>query len=129
MHIPKRYGQSKVELCPFCGKQASTENKNGVPVCIKHKNDALQDLKCLCGEYLMPKSGKYGAFFVCLTCGPMNLRKALEINEGGAPTKTLQQEPQPFNIQKPINPRSAELKKKFVPKEITVRSDDPEYFA
>jgi RNA polymerase subunit RPABC4/transcription elongation factor Spt4 len=140
MYIPKRYGESKIETCPFCGKQSLTENKEGIPVCLQHKNESLKDMRCLCGEYLVTKKGKYGAFFICIKCGPMNLKKALEINEDRKSNKTsqtqakqttqapqIQSTPTPqYNIQRPSKPNDPP--KKFVPKVFEVRSDDPRYF-
>ena len=117
MHIPKRYGQSKIEKCPFCGRQALIKNKQDVPVCQDHKNYSLDELKCMCGKSLEMRSGKWGIFFSCLNCGNLNLRKALEINEG-APKQERNKE---GTEAKTEQPRSA-------PREITIRSDDPDYF-
>jgi hypothetical protein len=105
MYIPKKYGQSKIDRCPFCAQQATTVNAQSVPVCTKHKNKLLENLKCLCGEYLDIKTGKYGVFFNCMNCGNMNLKKVLEINDVE---------------------EKAEVKKK--PKEITIDTNDPNYF-
>ena len=80
MRIPKRYGQSRIDNCPFCGKVAVTKNKQGVPVCSSHKDDRLQDLKCVCGEWLEVNEGKWGAYFRCINCGNINFRKAMEMN-------------------------------------------------
>ncbi|MDO8643306.1 MAG: hypothetical protein Q7R76_07090 [Candidatus Woesearchaeota archaeon] len=116
MYIPKRYGQSKLEKCPFCGRQALIKNKQDVPVCHDHKNYSLNEMKCMCGKTLEMRSGKWGIFFSCLNCGNLNLRKALEINEGvhSAPIKT--------------NELSTEQPIRSTPREITIRSDDPDYF-
>ncbi len=81
MYIPKRYGQSKVDRCPFCSQQATTKNKQQIPVCARHKDSVLNDMKCACGSWLEMRNGKYGIFFSCLKCGNMNLRKVLEMNE------------------------------------------------
>lgn len=81
MRIPKRYGQSKVEGCPFCGKQSTTTNKQGIPVCITHKDKELLDFKCLCGEWLDLKNGKYGPYFFCMKCGNISFSKGMEFNE------------------------------------------------
>lgn len=80
MYIPKRYGQSKVDRCPFCEKQAVTQNTQKVPVCMAHAKWDLPLMKCMCGETLDMLHGKYGVFFSCFKHGNMNLRKALEIN-------------------------------------------------
>lgn len=124
MYIPKRYGQSKIEKCPFCGKHATTANSQGVPVCAGHKDSTLDNLKCVCGEYLDIRSGKFGAYFNCINCGNMNMRKALEINE-------TPQESKPRIIPDETTSKVEEYKKsqsKDKPKEITIRSDDPDYF-
>ncbi|MFH0978828.1 MAG: hypothetical protein V1837_06015 [Candidatus Woesearchaeota archaeon] len=102
MYIPKRYGQSKIDKCPFCGKQAIALNKQKVPVCEAHKWNNLDEMKCSCGSYLEMKHGKFGVFFVCFKCGNKNLKQVLEINE-------------------PKDKSSSQ-------NEITVRSDDPRYF-
>ena len=80
MRLPKRYGQSQIAKCPFCGQQATTTNGQKVPVCVKHKDSQLQNLKCACGSYLDMKTGKWGPFFICINCGPINMRKALDVN-------------------------------------------------
>jgi len=80
MYIPKRYGQSKVDRCPFCEKQAVTQNSQKVPVCLAHVARPLPSMRCMCGDVLDMLHGKYGVFFSCIKHGNMNLRKALEIN-------------------------------------------------
>jgi len=80
MRIPKRYGSYRVDKCPFCGKQATTSNKQGVPTCIKHKDNELLDLKCACGDWLDLMDGKYGPYFKCMKCGNVSFSRALEIN-------------------------------------------------
>ena len=109
MFIPKKYGQSKIDICPFCRKQATSMNKQNVPVCASHKDEILDDMKCVCGSTLDTLHGKYGIFFSCIKCGNMNLKKVLE-----------------FNIIKPKN--KPDNKIDCQKKEITVRSDDPRYF-
>ena len=101
MFIPKRYGQSKVDKCPFCDKQATAMNAQKVPVCGSHREESLDGLKCACGSSLNILYGKFGVFFSCMKCGNMNLRKVLEINV---------------------------IKPNLGKKEITVRSDDSRYF-
>ncbi len=123
MYIPKRYGQSKIEKCPFCDKHATTSNSQGVPVCTDHKEELLDGLKCACGEYLEVRSGKFGAYFNCINCGNINMRKALEINE----TRT---DAKPKVIESPSEKIESYKKSQAAsrPKETTVRSDDPDYF-
>ncbi len=116
MFIPKKYGQSKIDLCPFCQKHATIKNSQKVPVCSAHKEQILDDVKCLCGSTLEMLNGKFGIFFSCIKCGSMNLKKVLEfstitpkviVNYGNYSKKTAH-----------TNGR----------KEIIVRSDDPRYF-
>ena len=80
MRIPKRYGQSRVNNCPFCGKIAVAKSKQGVPVCLAHKTDNLDNLKCVCGEYLDVFEGKWGHYFRCMNCGNINFKKGLDMN-------------------------------------------------
>ncbi|MFH0869674.1 MAG: hypothetical protein V1866_01290 [archaeon] len=129
MRIPKRYGDYKVERCPFCRKQATGQNSEGVPVCYEHKNSKLPELKCICGSYLEMRKGKFGVFFTCIKCGNINRNKAFEINDIGAmqsaapaaPTKSGSKQEEISGT----NPSPA--KKKQEPREIIVRADDP-YF-
>ena len=113
MRIPKKYGQSKIDKCHFCGRHATTMNKQSVAVCPAHKNEILDDMKCVCGSTLDMLHGKFGVFFSCMKCGNMNLKKVLE-----------------FNAIKPKanNGKTFSVKNKNAGKTITVRSDDPRYF-
>ena len=81
MRIPKQYGSYKVDSCPFCGKQSTTQNSQKIPVCQTHKNTELYDLKCQCGEYIDIMSGKYGPFGNCMRCGNVRFSRVLELNE------------------------------------------------
>ena len=114
MYIPKRYGQSKVDLCPFCRKDATTKNSQQVPVCYTHKTSILQDLTCFCGDYLELKDGKFGIYFNCTNCGNINIKKALNMNPelGTKPIKEV----------KTINKKETKLRENK--KEITITSDD-----
>jgi len=115
MYIPKRYGQSKVDSCPFCRKDATTKNKQRVPVCYAHKANILKDLTCFCGDYLELKDGKFGIYFNCTNCGNINIKKALDMNPelGKEPKKEKETESTPT-----IN------KNKQNKKEITITSDE-----
>ena len=123
MYIPKRYGQSRIDRCPFCDKQATAKNKQGIPVCAVHKNSIMNEMKCACGEYLELKNGKYGIFFNCMKCGNMNLMKVLEINE----IIDVNNSDKIINNQNKSQ-KTTEKKTDKRPKEITVSSDDPLYF-
>lgn len=113
MHIPKKYGHSRIDRCPFCERQATAVNKQGIPVCISHRESELKGLRCVCGESLDVMNGRYGAYFSCVRCGNMSFRKALEIND--VRNKAAKSGKAPG---RPDKER----------KEITVRSDDPRYF-
>ena len=116
MHIPKKYGQSKTDNCPFCGKLATYMNSQGVPVCISHKEETLDDLKCVCGSSLDMLKGKFGVFFSCQKCGNMNLNKVLEFNT----IKTKSVKNKETKQDKTIDYKGKKI--------ITIRSDDPRYF-
>lgn len=108
MYIPKKYGESRVDNCPFCGKISTIKNSQGVLVCRSHKNSKLNNLKCVCGGWLDLNQGKWGPYFHCINCGNKNFKKGLEMN----PQATANQ------------PKSDE---KQAPKEITVRSDQLDF--
>lgn len=128
MFIPKKYGQSKIDKCPFCQKQAVALNKQSVPVCLNHKEDLLDGLKCVCGETLDILKGKFGVFFKCINCGNMNLRKVMEFNTIRPGNKNSEshynQKINESENEKPYASKDSGNKKT----EITIRSDDPRYF-
>lgn len=138
MYIPKKYGESKVDKCPFCGKQGILENKQGVSVCQQHRSAVLNDMKCACGETLDLMHGKFGAFFKCDNCGTMNMRKVLEMNEvkdvsGMKGIDTLREKEKIISdaINKKMKENSEYIpvfQKTKDPKVIEIRSDDPMYF-
>ena len=133
MHIPKRYGQSKIDKCPFCQKHATTLNKQGVPVCASHKEELIDDLKCVCGSTLDMLQGKFGVFFSCMKCGNMNLRKVMEINDIKPKSNSYNNNDNDSNNKKDNSNKkiyNQSNKKDFlqIRKEITIRSDDPRYF-
>jgi len=66
----------------------------------------MSQMKCICGNELELKSGKYGNYFYCIRCGNINLKKALEIND----VKDEGKKEQPKKT------------------EIFIRSDDPRFF-
>lgn len=119
MYIPKQYGESQKNNCPFCGKLAVTENHQGVPVCLDHKKQALNDVKCICGEYLDVRKGKFGPYFNCINCGNVSFNKGLS---SSSPENT------PYNIntakKKPGNHDSEEKQKKPTPKKETIITSD-----
>lgn len=119
MYIPKKYGQSKINSCPFCGRTAVAENPQGIPVCSKHLKESLPELKCLCGSWLEIRKGKWGPYCQCLNCGNLNLKKVLEINP--IPKKDISTETK-TKIAEKTSP------KKTVQKEITIDSNNPDFF-
>jgi len=112
MYIPKKYGQSKDDLCPFCRKDATIMNSQQVPVCYAHKTSILRDLTCFCGDYLELKDGKFGIYFNCTNCGNINIKKALAMNP------ELGEEPK--KEEKTISKPKVSKQKK----EITITSDE-----
>jgi len=114
-YIPKRYGESKVDKCPFCLQSAFLTNGQGIPVCKTHQDAELGEMKCICDETLEMKMGKFGVFFTCINCGPTNMRKVLEINVVK-------------DISKKAVIRVHQAKQPAQQKTMTIRSDDPRYF-
>jgi len=129
MYIPKQYGKSKVEKCPFCEQQATITNKQGLIVCRSHSNAKLGDMKCLCGKYVDLKIGKWGVYFSCLSCGNMNAKKIFEVNNvldvHGKSESNFEKTKK--NTEENKYNEKNNLKRKN-PTEITIRSDDPRYF-
>lgn len=76
----KQYGKSKVDRCPFCDRQATLKNDQGVPVCTDHRESAMNELFCYCGKVLELREGKWGIYFLCTNCGIINRKKAFENN-------------------------------------------------
>ena len=74
----KVYGQSKSDVCVFCKKTATVENEQGLPTCKDHKHQSMEDKRCVCGEYMDVKKGKWGAFYLCPNCGPKSISKVEE---------------------------------------------------
>ncbi len=76
----KQYGESQIKRCPWCNATALTKNEQNVPVCLKHKQFLFSDVKCSCGKFVDVRDGKFGAFFICDTCGIKSIAKILEVN-------------------------------------------------
>ena len=83
----KVYGQSKESFCPFCSKQATVTNKDGILTCRHHINKEFPVIRCACGDYLDQKSGKYGPYFVCINCGTISYAKGMELKAMNIPPK------------------------------------------
>lgn len=114
----KVYGESKTDICVFCGSNSIKKNKIGLPVCKTHENEeGSPAFKCICGDWLDIAVGKYGAYAKCHRCGNQNMQKVFEVNAG------LEQEPKSqilgsreegyYKIQKPSN--NNPNKGKFIP--------------
>jgi hypothetical protein len=140
----KVYGESKVATCPFCGAQAIAKNNQGLEVCRAHMKQVMEDVKCSCGSWLETRSGKFGPYFNCMNCGNINYRKGMEmkeLNRGKELTKSniaTAEKNQSESV--PSEPRGLEesirqsilsekkTHKSTAKKEITITSDDVEYF-
>lgn len=120
MRIPKRYGESRIDKCPFCGTAATTNNPEGVPVCSKHKDSKLPPMRCICGECLDLKKGKWGPYFSCIRCGNIAFRKALEANPD------LSKEDSKETSQKKAGPAYKVIHKSE--KETTITSDELDFY-
>jgi hypothetical protein len=126
MYVPKQYGESRRDACPFCKKQATTVSKDGVPVCVEHKGSALPEMKCACGSMLELKNGKFGAFYNCINCGNQRMSRVFELNDV---YDTAASRPK-SNSQKPFKEANQKIKDepdRKNPREIVVRADDPIY--
>jgi hypothetical protein len=139
----KVYGQSKITRCPFCDKLATRKSEQGLDVCPQHTKSALEEIKCTCGSWLEQRVGKFGPYFNCLKCGNINYNKAMEIKEItmkdkpknviiDKPTKNEvyggSKNPKDFSEPKPTFSRTSSYSNKKERKEITITSDDVEYF-
>ncbi len=121
----KQYGQSRVDACPFCGSQATSENEFGVPVCRHHTKADMPPLRCFCGDWLDVAKGKWGPYFSCMRCGNISWSKGLEANPG-AFSMAAEKNPAPAPSKEQFSSKPAQEKNEK--KEVTVRSDDPEWF-
>lgn len=131
--LRKIYGESKIDNCAICNKQALLLNAQGFPVCNNHKSVILPELKCLCGEYLMVLDGKFGKFFQCINCGNINMKRALEIND--EQIQKISSNNINININNNNNENNTVNKSTAVyireeknTADKTIRSDDPDYF-
>jgi hypothetical protein len=111
----KSYGNYKTSSCPFCGKIATNQNEQGLDVCTQHTKRSMEEIKCTCGSWLELKKGKFGPYFNCMKCGNLNYQRAMEI-------KSMTQ------IGLSHIERTKEETSHIVKKEITIDSNDPNYF-
>ncbi len=108
----KIYGKSEILPCPFCHRQATQKNGQGLDVCSRHTKEYLADVKCVCEALLELRQGNYGPYFNCLRCGNINFKKAMEIHASV----------------KPVQSSNIREQQGLKPKEITISSNDVEYF-
>lgn len=117
----KVYGSYKTPDCPFCGKRATQKNEQGLEVCPEHIKKTMQDIKCTCGSWLETRSGKFGPYFNCINCGNINYQKGLEMKD-----ITMKDQPKDEVIVERKIEKTSYYKRE--PKEITITTDDCEYF-
>ena len=111
MRIPKRYGSYRTAKCPFCSRQGTVKNEQGIPVCSSHKGQVLPDLKCSCGSYVDLREGKWGPYFSCVKCGNVKFDRIMEMND----------------VKAQSSEKAATPKNKFQPTETIVRSDELDF--
>ncbi|MEK6938371.1 MAG: hypothetical protein AABX04_04975 [Nanoarchaeota archaeon] len=128
MYIPKRYGESGSDKCPFCSKMATTRNNQEIPVCKGHTTAILNEMKCICGEYLESHVGKWGLYFRCLKCGNVNKKKVFEINQVKDVSKIDfdKEEKTEFRTERK-EPSKRVYEEKSERKEITITSRDTDW--
>lgn len=129
MHLSKRYGEYKIERCPFCKKQATTTNAEGMPVCYEHKNENIPELKCACGSTLEMRTGKYGIFFSCIKCGIIRKNRVFEMNDDAFKQSYEKSKKKAASSDRKTKGSDEPRKEKPrpAPREIVVRADDPYY--
>jgi len=115
----KSYGNYKMVKCPFCSRNATQKNAQGLEVCHVHYKEVLEEFKCICGSWLEVRSGKFGPYFNCMKCGNINYNKGMEI-KGITAAKTV------VSLEKKEVAVKMEVKKEK--KEIFVDCNDPRYF-
>lgn len=81
--FPKKtvYGQYKQDNCVFCSRMGTQKNEQGMVVCLHHRRQTLEEIKCVCGSWLEQRSGRFGPFFSCVKCGPIDFNRGLEIKK------------------------------------------------
>jgi topoisomerase IA-like protein len=113
--LKKQYGNYKTLTCSFCGRTATQQTEQGVEVCHKHTHEKVEEIKCTCGSWLELKNGKFGPYFNCINCGNLNYQKGMEMKEitgkKEVPQKTVEHRKEPQKS-----------------KEITISTNDPQYF-
>lgn len=121
----KTYGESRVDHCAFCGSIATQTNEQGALVCRHHLQQKMEEIKCTCGSWLEQCSGKFGPYFRCTNCGNLSFQKGMEMKAMMKP-ESVSQKNTPLSPEKKTIPKQEKYYSEK--KEITVRSDDPNYF-
>lgn len=152
----KVYGEYKTANCAFCGKTATQETDTGLQVCPSHQQAQLKEIKCTCGSWLEQRAGKFGPYFNCINCGNINFQKGMQIQEltkskelvskGVQSVKTVSEKeeskitrvvPQRNELNESTQKsdgvtsfeKQAPSVRKQNPKEITISTNDVEYFS
>lgn len=118
MRNRKVYGASQENLCPFCGKQSTSQSEQGIPVCKDHKEEAV-NWKCICGEWLDLKIGKFGPYFNCFKCGNLSFSRAKEINSNV---------PGDYGVKKQVKAKKTYKTESESKKETVIRSDELDFY-
>lgn len=116
--LKKQYGNYKVLTCSFCARTATQQTEQGVEVCHKHTHETVDEIKCTCGSWLELRSGKFGPYFNCINCGNLNYQKGMEIKE-----ITMRN-----SSKEPVKTESQKVSEHRKSREITISTNDPQYF-
>lgn len=96
MRWKKQYGNYQQKNCPFCGRQATQQNEQGLDVCHRHLKEVQEEVKCACGSWLEFRRGKFGPYFHCLKCGNVPYKKGMtmktETPKKEQPVRQIQRE-------------------------------------
>lgn len=76
----------------------------------------------------MIQEGKFGAFFNCIKCGNMNLKKVLDMNSERINSKDITVKNNRNTTIRPSTTKITRKKEKSKQRNETIRSDDPRYF-
>ena len=87
----------------------------------------MPEIKCTCGSWLELRAGKFGSYFNCLNCGNVNYNKGMAMKELTMKDmpKVVKEEPK-VSLESKVTPVRKEPERK---KEITISTDDVEYFS
>lgn len=128
MFRKKVYGESRLASCPFCGRNGVARNSQGVPVCEAHRSHNIDNLRCACGSALDLRIGKWGPYGFCDSCGNISWSKVCELNSMTKEAKPASNRAISMTSDDVGAERFEQRSKPEKPKEITIRSDDPDFF-